>query len=97
MGVTLADTARPSDWQKVKRCEFSWKPDGSLLALANTDGSVEVLAADDYAIVASFSNHTKLVNALAWNTQFGDAAGTITQGAGGWGGGWRNARFLWSG
>jgi hypothetical protein len=37
---------------------------------------LQVVDGSSYATIASFSQHTKLVNALSWNSPFGESAGT---------------------
>lgn len=45
----------------------AFSPDGSMLAVGSTDGTVSVYATDTWRKEVVFSNHSDWVNAVAWN------------------------------
>ncbi|XP_068187282.1 gem-associated protein 5 [Antennarius striatus] len=47
--------------------DLSWKPDGTVVAIGNEDGCVEVYAAPTLALRCSIQQHHKTINALAWS------------------------------
>ncbi|XP_007423364.1 gem-associated protein 5 isoform X2 [Python bivittatus] len=51
--------------------EISWKPDGTLLAIGNEDGSIEILRAPDLKLLCTIQQHHKLINAIRWHHDHG--------------------------
>ncbi|XP_061473449.1 gem-associated protein 5 isoform X2 [Rhineura floridana] len=51
--------------------EISWKPDGSILAIGNEDGSIEMLRAPDLKLLCTIQQHHKLINAIRWHHDHG--------------------------
>ncbi|XP_028574181.2 gem-associated protein 5 isoform X1 [Podarcis muralis] len=51
--------------------EISWKPDGSILAIGNEDGSIEILRAPDLKLLCTIQQHHKLINAIRWHHDHG--------------------------
>ncbi|XP_077983936.1 gem-associated protein 5-like [Glandiceps talaboti] len=49
-----------------QRSELSWKPDGSVLALGNEDGSIEIFLAPSLLLLCSIHVHHKIINCLQW-------------------------------
>ncbi|XP_062868196.1 gem-associated protein 5 [Trichomycterus rosablanca] len=49
--------------------DFSWKPDGKVLAIGNEDGSIEVYAAPNLKILCTVQQHHKIINTLCWHHQ----------------------------
>uniref|UniRef100_A0A8C4ZRC9 Gem nuclear organelle associated protein 5 n=1 Tax=Gadus morhua TaxID=8049 RepID=A0A8C4ZRC9_GADMO len=46
--------------------DFSWKPDGTVVAVGNEDGSVDVYAAPALKQLCSVQQHNKIINTLQW-------------------------------
>ncbi|XP_053147146.1 gem-associated protein 5 isoform X2 [Hemicordylus capensis] len=51
--------------------EISWKPDGSILAIGNEDGSIEIFQAPDLKLLCTIQQHHKLINAIRWHHDHG--------------------------
>uniref|UniRef100_A0A8D2LAI0 Gem nuclear organelle associated protein 5 n=1 Tax=Varanus komodoensis TaxID=61221 RepID=A0A8D2LAI0_VARKO len=51
--------------------EISWKPDGSILAIGNEDGSIEIFLAPDLKLLCTIQQHHKLINAIRWHHDHG--------------------------
>ncbi|XP_066469603.1 gem-associated protein 5 [Tiliqua scincoides] len=51
--------------------EISWKPDGSILAIGNEDGSIEIFQAPDLKLLCTILQHHKLINAIRWHHGYG--------------------------
>lgn len=49
--------------------DLSWKPDGSILAIGNEDGSIEVLKAPMLKLLCTVQQHHKIINSLRWHHQ----------------------------
>uniref|UniRef100_A0A672SX40 Gem nuclear organelle associated protein 5 n=1 Tax=Sinocyclocheilus grahami TaxID=75366 RepID=A0A672SX40_SINGR len=47
--------------------DLSWKPDGSVLAIGNEDGSIEVLKAPMLKLLCTVQQHHKMINSLRWH------------------------------
>ncbi|XP_029956587.1 gem-associated protein 5 isoform X2 [Salarias fasciatus] len=47
--------------------DLSWKPDGSVVAVGNEDGCIEVFQAPDLRLLCSIQQHHKTINALRWH------------------------------
>ncbi|KAK9955780.1 hypothetical protein ABG768_015633 [Culter alburnus] len=47
--------------------DLSWKPDGSILAIGNEDGSIEVLKAPMLKLLCTVQQHHKIINSLCWH------------------------------
>ncbi|XP_077182554.1 gem-associated protein 5 isoform X3 [Paroedura picta] len=47
--------------------EISWKPDGSILAIGNEDGSMEIFQAPELKLLCTIQQHHKLINAIRWH------------------------------
>uniref|UniRef100_A0A673LYA3 Gem-associated protein 5-like n=1 Tax=Sinocyclocheilus rhinocerous TaxID=307959 RepID=A0A673LYA3_9TELE len=47
--------------------DLSWKPDGSVLAIGNEDGSIEVLKAPMLKLLCTVQQHHKIINSLRWH------------------------------
>ncbi|KAM6984625.1 gem-associated protein 5 [Aplochiton taeniatus] len=47
--------------------DLSWKPDGSVVAIGNEDGSIEVFLAPSLRLLCSIQQHHKIINALRWH------------------------------
>ncbi|KAG1969970.1 gem-associated protein 5 isoform X1 [Pimephales promelas] len=47
--------------------DLSWKPDGSVLAIGNEDGSIEVLQAPMLKLLCTVQQHHKIINSLRWH------------------------------
>ncbi|XP_064205769.1 gem-associated protein 5 isoform X2 [Anguilla rostrata] len=47
--------------------DFSWKPDGKVLAIGNEDGSIEVYQAPDLRLLCTIQQHHKIINVLRWH------------------------------
>ncbi|XP_015272563.1 PREDICTED: gem-associated protein 5 [Gekko japonicus] len=47
--------------------EISWKPDGSILAIGNEDGSIEIFQAPELKLLCTIQQHHKLINAIRWH------------------------------
>uniref|UniRef100_A0A8C1RTW9 Anaphase-promoting complex subunit 4 WD40 domain-containing protein n=1 Tax=Cyprinus carpio TaxID=7962 RepID=A0A8C1RTW9_CYPCA len=47
--------------------DLSWKPDGSVLAIGNEDGSIEVLKAPTLKLLCTVQQHHKIINSLRWH------------------------------
>uniref|UniRef100_A0AAR2JW11 Anaphase-promoting complex subunit 4 WD40 domain-containing protein n=1 Tax=Pygocentrus nattereri TaxID=42514 RepID=A0AAR2JW11_PYGNA len=52
--------------------DFSWKPDGKVLAIGNEDGSIEVLGAPGLKLLCTIQQHHKIINTLRWHHQHSD-------------------------
>ncbi|CAL8362299.1 unnamed protein product [Lota lota] len=46
--------------------DFSWKPDGTVVAIGNEDGSVDVYQAPHLKQLCSVQQHNKIINTLQW-------------------------------
>ncbi|KAJ6667841.1 hypothetical protein lerEdw1_016162 [Lerista edwardsae] len=53
------------------RTEIRWKPDGSVLAIGNEDGSIEIFQAPDLKLLCTILQHHKLINAIRWHHDHG--------------------------
>ncbi|XP_027697804.1 gem-associated protein 5 isoform X2 [Vombatus ursinus] len=51
--------------------EISWKADGTIMALGNEDGSIEVFQAPNLKLICTIQQHHKLVNAIRWHHEHG--------------------------
>uniref|UniRef100_A0A8C6XMD1 Gem nuclear organelle associated protein 5 n=1 Tax=Naja naja TaxID=35670 RepID=A0A8C6XMD1_NAJNA len=51
--------------------EISWKPDGTLLAIGNEDGSIEILQAPHLKLLCTIQQHHKLINVIRWHHEHG--------------------------
>uniref|UniRef100_A0A8C5RPA2 Gem nuclear organelle associated protein 5 n=1 Tax=Laticauda laticaudata TaxID=8630 RepID=A0A8C5RPA2_LATLA len=51
--------------------EISWKPDGTLLAIGNEDGSIEILQAPHLKLLCTIQQHHKLINVIRWHHDHG--------------------------
>jgi gem associated protein 5 len=49
-----------------KRSDFSWSSDGSMIAIGNKDGSIEIYSSS-WKILRILHDHKKLINRLKWN------------------------------
>ncbi|XP_072120245.1 gem-associated protein 5 [Mobula birostris] len=49
------------------RSELSWKPDGTVLAIGNDDGSIEIFQAPLLTLLCTIQTHHKLINAIRWH------------------------------
>ncbi|XP_057216483.1 gem-associated protein 5 [Triplophysa rosa] len=49
--------------------DLSWKPDGSVLAIGNEDGSIDVFKAPTLKLLCSVQQHHKIINALRWHRE----------------------------
>ncbi|CAM4671194.1 unnamed protein product [Leuciscus chuanchicus] len=47
--------------------DLSWKPDGSVLAIGNEDGSIEVFKAPMLKLLCTVQQHHKIINSLRWH------------------------------
>ncbi|XP_060096241.1 gem-associated protein 5 isoform X2 [Heteronotia binoei] len=47
--------------------EISWKPDGTILAIGNEDGSIEIFQAPELKLLCTIQQHHKLINAIRWH------------------------------
>uniref|UniRef100_A0A671S1B4 Gem-associated protein 5-like n=1 Tax=Sinocyclocheilus anshuiensis TaxID=1608454 RepID=A0A671S1B4_9TELE len=47
--------------------DLSWKPDGSVLAIGNEDGSIAVLKAPMLKLLCTVQQHHKIINSLRWH------------------------------
>ncbi|XP_048344202.1 gem-associated protein 5 [Sphaerodactylus townsendi] len=47
--------------------EISWKPDGSILAIGNEDGSIEIFQSPELKLLCTIQQHHKLINAIRWH------------------------------
>uniref|UniRef100_A0A673FRI5 Gem-associated protein 5-like n=1 Tax=Sinocyclocheilus rhinocerous TaxID=307959 RepID=A0A673FRI5_9TELE len=47
--------------------DLSWKPDGSVLAIGNEDGSIEILKAPMLKLLCTVQQHHKIINSLRWH------------------------------
>ncbi|XP_067279669.1 gem-associated protein 5 isoform X2 [Pseudorasbora parva] len=47
--------------------DLCWKPDGSVLAIGNEDGSIEVLKAPMLKLLCTVQQHHKIINSLRWH------------------------------
>ncbi|KAA0720372.1 Gem-associated protein 5 [Triplophysa tibetana] len=47
--------------------DLCWKPDGSVLAIGNEDGSIDVFEAPTLKLLCSVQQHHKIINALCWH------------------------------
>uniref|UniRef100_A0A671MBV8 Gem-associated protein 5-like n=1 Tax=Sinocyclocheilus anshuiensis TaxID=1608454 RepID=A0A671MBV8_9TELE len=47
--------------------DLSWKPDSSVLAIGNEDGSIEVLKAPMLKLLCTVQQHHKIINSLRWH------------------------------
>ncbi|KAL7844635.1 hypothetical protein SRHO_G00231740 [Serrasalmus rhombeus] len=52
--------------------DFSWKPDGKVLAIGNEDGSIEVFGAPGLKLLCTIQQHHKIINTLRWHHQHSD-------------------------
>lgn len=57
------------------RTELNWKPDGTVLALGNEDGSIEVLQVPNLKLLCTIQQHHKLINAVRWHHSHGTQPG----------------------
>ncbi|XP_024121575.1 gem-associated protein 5 isoform X2 [Oryzias melastigma] len=53
--------------------DLSWKPDGTVVAIGNEDGSIDVFRAPDLKLLCSVQQHHKIINSLRWHHQHGSA------------------------
>ncbi|KAL2094789.1 hypothetical protein ACEWY4_009508 [Coilia grayii] len=53
--------------------DFSWKPDGTVLAIGNEDGSIGVFAAPSLKQLCSIEQHHKIINTLRWHHAHGSS------------------------
>ncbi|RVE64245.1 hypothetical protein OJAV_G00144710 [Oryzias javanicus] len=53
--------------------DLSWKPDGTVVAVGNEDGSIDVYRAPDLKLLCSIQQHHKIINSLRWHHQHGSA------------------------
>ncbi|XP_074649627.1 gem-associated protein 5-like [Tubulanus polymorphus] len=53
-----------------QRSEFSWKPDWSVVAIGNEDGSVEICRAPNLQILCTICVARKLINCLRWHPKY---------------------------
>ncbi|XP_076130089.1 gem-associated protein 5 [Alosa pseudoharengus] len=53
--------------------DFSWKPDGKVLAIGNEDGSIGVFAAPSLKQLCSVEQHHKIINTLRWHHAHGSS------------------------
>nr|XP_060621501.1 gem-associated protein 5 isoform X2 [Anolis sagrei ordinatus] len=51
--------------------EISWKPDGTILAIGNEDGSIELFQAPNLKLLCTIQQHHKLINAIRWHHDHG--------------------------
>nr|XP_056716172.1 gem-associated protein 5 [Euleptes europaea] len=51
--------------------EISWKPDGTILAIGNEDGSIEIFQAPELKLLCTIQQHHKLINAIRWHHDHG--------------------------
>ncbi|XP_070554700.1 gem-associated protein 5-like [Ptychodera flava] len=49
-----------------QRTELAWKPDESVLAIGNDDGSVEIFLAPNLLLLCSIHVHYKIINCVRW-------------------------------
>ncbi|XP_051869754.1 gem-associated protein 5 [Pristis pectinata] len=49
------------------RSELSWKPDGTVLAIGNDDGSIEIFQPPLLKLLCTIQTHHKLINAIRWH------------------------------
>ncbi|KAJ9592049.1 hypothetical protein L9F63_001428, partial [Diploptera punctata] len=54
---------------KCLKTGMAWKPDYSLLAVGNEDGTVTFLAAPDFKMVHTLYAHKKFIQCLAWHPE----------------------------
>nr|XP_055035925.1 gem-associated protein 5 [Misgurnus anguillicaudatus] len=54
--------------------DLSWKPDGSVLATGNEDGSIDVFRAPTLKLLCSIQQHRKIINALRWHHEHSSQA-----------------------
>lgn len=47
--------------------DFSWKPDGKVVAIGNEDGCIDVYQAPSLKLLCSIQQHHKIINALRWH------------------------------
>ncbi|XP_075958255.1 gem-associated protein 5 isoform X1 [Anarhichas minor] len=47
--------------------DFSWKPDGKVVAIGNEDGCIEVYEAPSLKLLCSVQQHHKIINTLRWH------------------------------
>nr|XP_006819751.1 PREDICTED: gem-associated protein 5-like [Saccoglossus kowalevskii] len=53
-----------------QRSEVSWKPDGTVCAVGNDDGSVEVFQAPHLLLLCTIQIHHKIINRIEWYPDF---------------------------
>ncbi|KAJ4930287.1 hypothetical protein JOQ06_019292 [Pogonophryne albipinna] len=47
--------------------DFSWKPDGKVVAIGNEDGCIDVYEAPSLKLLCSIQQHHKIINTLRWH------------------------------
>uniref|UniRef100_A0A3Q3WYD6 Uncharacterized protein n=1 Tax=Mola mola TaxID=94237 RepID=A0A3Q3WYD6_MOLML len=47
--------------------DLSWKPDGTVLAIGNEDGCIDVYQAPSLKLLCSIQQHHKIINTLRWH------------------------------
>lgn len=52
-----------------KRSDIAWKPDSTLLAMGNEDGTVHIMSAPHLALIHTLFAHKKLIQCLAWHPE----------------------------
>ncbi|KAM4727035.1 gem-associated protein 5 [Anableps anableps] len=51
--------------------DLSWKPDGTVVAIGNEDGSIDVYQAPSLTLLCSIQQHHKIINTLRWHHDHG--------------------------
>ncbi|XP_067142043.1 gem-associated protein 5 [Centruroides vittatus] len=52
------------------RTDFAWRSDFSVIAVGNTDGTVEIFSGQNLRLLARIVTQKKLINCLSWHPQF---------------------------
>ncbi|KAJ3589510.1 hypothetical protein NHX12_010355 [Muraenolepis orangiensis] len=60
-----------SPYKMSPHSDFSWKPDKTLVAIGNEDGSVDVYRAPDLKQLCSIQQQNKMINTLQWYPALG--------------------------
>uniref|UniRef100_A0AAY4EDR0 Anaphase-promoting complex subunit 4 WD40 domain-containing protein n=1 Tax=Denticeps clupeoides TaxID=299321 RepID=A0AAY4EDR0_9TELE len=53
--------------------DLRWKPDGTVVAVGNEDGSIEVFQAPSLKLLCTIQQHHKTINTLQWHHQHGSS------------------------
>ncbi|XP_014677624.1 PREDICTED: gem-associated protein 5-like, partial [Priapulus caudatus] len=59
------------------RTDLAWKPDFSMVAVGNDDGSVQLFRPTALQLVCTLQVHRKLINCLCWHPQFTHASDEV--------------------